>query len=213
VPPFIICIIIAYFDDKSQAYFNYYRHFHHFIVIDWILSSFFYANITEKVFQHYEDKNMNLTHLDEQNKPKMVDVSDKENTTRIATASGIIEVTPEAFSAVVANTAKKGPVLQTAVIAAIQGAKQTSTLIPMCHPLMLTSVKTDIEELPDVPGFKLTVIAKLRGKTGVEMEALTGVSVGLLTIYDMLKAIDKGLVIRNIQLENKSGGKSGDFRR
>ncbi|RLA74635.1 MAG: cyclic pyranopterin monophosphate synthase MoaC [Epsilonproteobacteria bacterium] len=156
---------------------------------------------------------MNLTHLDEQNKPKMVDVSDKENTTRIATASGIIEVTPEAFSAVVANTAKKGPVLQTAVIAAIQGAKQTSTLIPMCHPLMLTSVKTDIEELPDVPGFKLTVIAKLRGKTGVEMEALTGVSVGLLTIYDMLKAIDKGLVIRNIQLENKSGGKSGDFRR
>ncbi len=156
---------------------------------------------------------MNLTHLDEQNKPKMVDVSDKENTTRIATASGIIEVTPEAFSAVVANTAKKGPVLQTAVVAAIQGAKQTSTLIPMCHPLMLTSVKTDIEELPDVPGFKLTVIAKLRGKTGVEMEALTGVSVGLLTIYDMLKAIDKGLVIRNIQLENKSGGKSGDFRR
>ena len=166
-----------------------------------------------KVFQYHEDKNLNLTHLDEQNKPKMVDVSDKEETTRIATASGIIEVTPEAFHAVIANSAKKGPVLQTAVIAAIQGAKQTSTLIPMCHPLMLTSVKTDIEELPEVPGFKLTVIAKLTGKTGVEMEALTGVSIGLLTIYDMLKAIDKGLVIRNIQLENKSGGKSGDFRR
>jgi len=82
---------------------------------------------------------MNLTHLDEQNKPKMVDVSDKDNTTRIATASGIIEVTREAYEAVVANTAKKGPVLQTAVIAAIQGTKQTSTLIPMCHPLMLTS--------------------------------------------------------------------------
>jgi len=156
---------------------------------------------------------MNLTHLDEQNKPKMVDVSDKDNSTRVATASGMIEVTPEAYEAVVSNITKKGPVLQTAVIAAIQGAKQTSTLIPMCHPLMLTSIKTDIEELPKLPGFKLTVTAKLVGKTGVEMEALTGVSVGLLTIYDMLKAIDKGMVIRNVQLENKSGGKSGDFRR
>jgi cyclic pyranopterin phosphate synthase len=156
---------------------------------------------------------MNLTHLDENNKPKMVDVSDKENSTRIAIASGVIEVTPEAYRAVVQNAAKKGPVLQTAVIAAIQGAKQTSTLIPMCHPLMLTSVKTDIEELEELPGFKLTVQAKLQGQTGVEMEALTGVSIGLLTIYDMLKAIDKGMVIKNIQLERKSGGKSGDFRR
>jgi cyclic pyranopterin phosphate synthase len=156
---------------------------------------------------------MNLTHLDEQDKPKMVDVSDKNDTTRVAVASGVIEVTPEAYDAVVNNITKKGPVLQTAVIAAIQGAKQTSTLIPMCHPLMLTSLKTDIEELPQVPGFKLTLRAKLTGKTGVEMEALTGVSVGLLTIYDMLKAIDKGMVIRNIQLEHKSGGKSGDFDR
>lgn len=156
---------------------------------------------------------MNLTHLDENNKPKMVDVSAKEDTTRVAVASGVIEVTPEAYEAVVSNTAKKGPVLQTAVIAAIQGAKQTSTLIPMCHPLMLSSVKTDIEELPQLPGFKLMVRAKLKGQTGVEMEALTGVSVGLLTIYDMLKAIDKGMVIKNIQLEEKSGGKSGDFRR
>jgi len=156
---------------------------------------------------------MNLTHLDENNKPKMVDVSDKADTTRVAVASGIIEVTPEAFSIVVQNSAKKGPVLQTAVIAAIQGAKQTSTLIPMCHPLLLSSVKTDIEELPDLPGFKLTLRVKLKGQTGVEMEALTGVSVGLLTIYDMLKAIDKGMIIRNVQLEEKSGGKSGDFRR
>ncbi|MDQ1326374.1 MAG: cyclic pyranopterin monophosphate synthase [Campylobacterota bacterium] len=156
---------------------------------------------------------MNLTHLDEQNKPKMVDVSGKDSTLRIATASGITEVGREAYDSVVANTAKKGPVLQTAVVAAIQGTKQTSTLIPMCHPLMLTSVKTDIEELPDLPGFKLTVTAKLNGQTGVEMEALTGVSVGLLTIYDMLKAIDKGMVIKNIQLEQKSGGKSGEFKR
>ena len=156
---------------------------------------------------------MNLTHLDENNKPKMVDVSDKENTTRIAVASGIIEVTPEAYHAVVENIAKKGPVLQTAVIAAIQGAKQTSTLIPMCHPLMLTSIKTEVEELADLPGFKLTLRVKLKGQTGVEMEALMGVSVGLLTIYDMLKAIDKGMVIKNIQLEEKEGGVSGDFRR
>ena len=143
----------------------------------------------------------------------MVDVGDKSPTTRIATASGIIEVGQTAFHAVIENTAKKGPVLQTAVIAAIQATKQTSTLIPMCHPLMLTSVKTDIEELPDIPGFKLTVTAKLTGQTGVEMEALTGVSVGLLTIYDMLKAIDKSMVIRNVQLEEKSGGNSGDFKR
>ena len=156
---------------------------------------------------------MNLTHLDENDKPKMVDVSNKDETTRIATASGIIEVTDEVFEAVLKNKTKKGPVLQTAVVAAIQGAKQTSTLIPMCHPLLLSSIKTDIEELPELPAFKLTVTVKLKGRTGVEMEALTGVSVGLLTIYDMLKAIDKGMIIKNIQLERKLGGKSGDFRR
>jgi cyclic pyranopterin phosphate synthase len=156
---------------------------------------------------------MDLTHLDENNKPKMVDVGDKASSTRIATASGIIEVGQAAFDAVLSNSAKKGPVLQTAVIAAIQAAKQTSTLIPMCHPLMLTSVKTDIEELPALPGFKLTVTTKLNGKTGVEMESLTAVSVGLLTIYDMLKAIDKGMIIKNVQLEHKSGGNSGDFHR
>ncbi len=154
---------------------------------------------------------MTLTHLDENNKPKMVDVSDKEETTRIAIASGVIQVSPDAYHAVMSNSAKKGPVLQTAVIAAIQGAKQTSTLIPMCHPLMLTSLKTDIEELPHLPGFKLSVTAKLKGQTGVEMEALTGVSIGLLTVYDMLKAIDKAMVIRDICLEEKRGGKSGDY--
>lgn len=156
---------------------------------------------------------MNLTHIDENNHPKMVDVSDKASSERIAVASGIITVTPEAYNAVVTNSAKKGPVLQTAVIAAISGAKKTSDLIPMCHPLMLTSVKIDVQELPELPGFKLSARAKLVGKTGVEMEALTAVSVGLLTIYDMLKAIDKGMVIGPIQLEQKSGGKSGDFNR
>jgi len=156
---------------------------------------------------------MNLTHLDDNNRPKMVDVSIKDDTTRVATASGVITVTQESYDAVVQNSAKKGPVLQTAVIAAIQGAKKTSELIPMCHPLMLTSVKIDVAQLPELPGFKLTATTKLVGKTGVEMEALTAVSTGLLTIYDMLKAIDKGMIIGPIQLEEKSGGKSGDFKR
>jgi cyclic pyranopterin phosphate synthase len=154
-----------------------------------------------------------LTHLDEKDRPKMVDVSDKTETTRVAIASGTITMSQKAYDMIVSNQTKKGPVLQTAVIAAIQGAKQTSTLIPMCHPLMLTSVKVDVEEISTLPGFKLEVLAKLTGKTGVEMEALTGVSVGLLTIYDMAKAIDKSMVISDVQLESKSGGKSGDFTR
>lgn len=156
---------------------------------------------------------MQLTHLDENDRPKMVDVSVKEETKRMAVASGVITVSQEAFDAVINNSAKKGPVLQTAVIAAISGAKKTSDLIPMCHPLMLTSVKIDVAELPQLPGFRLEATAKLVGKTGVEMEALTAVSVGLLTIYDMLKAIDKSMVIGPIELEHKSGGKSGDFYR
>jgi len=156
---------------------------------------------------------MTLTHLDDNFNPKMVDVSEKNDTQRVAVASGIITVTQSAYDAVVNNTAKKGPVLQTAIIAAINGAKQTSNLIPMCHPLMLTSVNIDTQELPDLPGFKITATAKLVGKTGVEMEALSAVSIGLLTIYDMLKAIDKGMVIGPIQLEKKSGGKSGEFVR
>ena len=158
-------------------------------------------------------RSMKLTHLDEQDRPKMVDVSDKNNTTRIAIASGIISMSTEAFINVTSNINKKGPVIQTAVIAAIQGAKKTPDLIPMCHPLLLTGVNCDVEQLDDLPGFKLTVTTKLSGQTGVEMEALTGVSVGLLTIYDMVKAIDKGMIISNVQLENKSGGKTGDFNR
>ena len=103
--------------------------------------------------------------------------------------------------------------MQTAVIASIMGTKKTSDLIPMCHPLNLSGINCDVEELPQLPGFKLMVTAKLTGQTGVEMEALTGVSIGLLTIYDMVKAIDKGMILRDIQLESKSGGKSGDFKR
>ncbi|MFH0710751.1 MAG: cyclic pyranopterin monophosphate synthase MoaC [Pseudomonadota bacterium] len=156
---------------------------------------------------------MNLTHLDERDRPKMVDVSDKNASTRVAVASGLITMSQDAYDAVVNQTAKKGPVLQTAVIAAIMGTKKTSDIIPMCHPLNLSGVNCDIDELPQLPGFRLTVTAKLTGQTGVEMEALTGTSIGLLTIYDMLKAIDKGMVIGPIQLETKSGGKSGDYMR
>lgn len=154
-----------------------------------------------------------ITHLDERNHPKMVDVSDKNATTRIATASGIITMSPTAYAAVIENTAKKGPVLQTAVIAAIMGAKKTPELIPMCHPLFLSGIHTKIEELPEITGFQLYVTCKLTGTTGVEMEALTGVSIGLLTIYDMLKAIDKSMVIADIRLEQKEGGKSGTYQR
>ena len=156
---------------------------------------------------------MKLTHLDEKDRPKMVDVSDKTTTTRVAVASGIIEMSQDAYDAIVSEKTKKGPVLQTAVIAAIMGTKKTSELIPMCHPLNLSGINCDVEELPQLPGFKLIVTAKLTGQTGVEMEALTGTSIGLLTIYDMVKAIDKGMIIRNVQLETKSGGKSGDYQR
>jgi len=156
---------------------------------------------------------MNLTHLDEKDRPKMVDVSEKAATTRVAVASGTIRMSREAYGAIVEERTKKGPVLQTAVIAAIMGTKKTSDLIPMCHPLNLSGIHCDVEELPELPGFKLTVTAKLTGQTGVEMEALTGVSIGLLTVYDMVKAIDKGMVISDVQLESKTGGKSGEYQR
>ena len=154
-----------------------------------------------------------LTHLDEKNRPKMVDVSDKSPTTRSARASGVIKMSKEAFDAVLNNTGKKGPVLQTAVVAAIMGAKKTGELIPMCHPLLISGIDCDVEELPEICAFRLFVSVKIEGKTGVEMEALTGVSVGLLTIYDMIKAIDKTMTITDVALESKSGGKSGEYLR
>ena len=156
---------------------------------------------------------MNLTHLDENNQPKMVDVSNKENTTRIAIASGLISMSQKAFNNIISNNNKKGPVIQTAVISAIMGTKKTSELIPMCHPVLLSGINCDVNQLDELPGFKLTVTTKLSGQTGVEMEALTGVTIGLLTIYDMVKAIDKNMIINNVQLEYKSGGNSGNFSR
>ena len=156
---------------------------------------------------------MNLTRLDKNNRPKMVDVSNKDNTIRIAVASGLISMSQKAFNNIISNNNKKGPVIQTAVISAIMGTKKTSELIPMCHPVLLSGINCDVNQLDELPGFKLTVTTKLSGQTGVEMEALTGVTIGLLTIYDMVKAIDKNMIINNVQLEYKSGGNSGDFNR
>lgn len=154
-----------------------------------------------------------LTHLNEQNLPKMVDVGNKNITRRVALASGNIKMSRDAYNAIKENTGKKGPVLQTAVVAAVMAAKKTSELIPMTHPLPITSVNINVISLEELPGFKLEAEVITDGKTGVEMEALTSVSVGLLTIYDMIKAIDKSMMISEIVLERKSGGKSGDYRR
>ena len=156
---------------------------------------------------------MQLTHLNEKNNPKMVDVGDKTPSARIASASGIISMSKEAYEAVLNQSTKKGAVIQTAIIAGIMGAKKTHELIPMCHPLFISGA--DIEVMQDDEKYEFKLIAKVKteGKTGVEMEALCAVSTALLTFYDMLKAIDKSMVIKDIQLESKSGGKSGDFKR
>ncbi len=154
---------------------------------------------------------MPLTHLNGENQPKMVDIGDKETTERIALASGRISMNEEAYNAIINHCVKKGPVLQTAIIAGIMGAKKTSELIPMCHPIMLNGVDIDILEEKETCSFKLYARVKTQAKTGVEMEALMSVSVGLLTIYDMVKAIDKSMTISGVMLEYKSGGKSGDY--
>lgn len=156
---------------------------------------------------------MQLTHINEQNNPTMVDVSDKQITKRRALASGKITMNKEAFKAVLNGNAKKGAVINTAIVAAVMGAKQTSNLIPMCHPLPISKVEVDIEPIENEFAFRLNAVVITEGKTGVEMEALNAVSVGLLTIYDMVKAIDKTMVIDDIKLLEKDGGKSGQFRR
>jgi len=154
---------------------------------------------------------MKLTHINEKHNPKMVDVGEKEITKRIAVASGKIKMKPETKEAILKEKTKKGAVLQTAIIAAIIGSKKTSELIPMCHNILIDGVDVDIEETDK--GFKLIVTAKTTSKTGIEMEALTAVSIGLLTIYDMAKAIDREMEIYDIRLEYKAGGKSGEFKR
>lgn len=154
-----------------------------------------------------------FTHFDENGNAIMVDVTDKEITERTAVAKGTITVNEEVYNAIVNKTAKKGDVLGTARIAGIMGTKRTSDLIPMCHPLMLTKVSIDFELHEETHSIEAFCTAKLTGKTGVEMEALTGVNIALLTIYDMCKAMDRGMVISNVCLVEKMGGKSGHFIR
>ncbi|WP_281778261.1 cyclic pyranopterin monophosphate synthase MoaC [Helicobacter suis] len=156
---------------------------------------------------------MPLSHLDAHNHPTMVDVGGKQITERKAIASGKISMQAQAYKAIVQKNIAKGPVLQTAIIAAIMGAKQTSHLIPLCHPLNLSNVEVSVIECESECAFVLEVEVKYRGQTGVEMEALVGVSIGLLTIYDMAKAIDKSMVIDSIKLLSKEGGKSGSYLR
>ena len=152
-----------------------------------------------------------FTHFDEQGNAIMVDVTDKAVTERTAVASGRIRVNEEVFQAIVQGTARKGDVLGTARIAGIMAAKRTSELIPLCHPLMLTKVAIDFEAEEQSYTIRCLCTVKLSGKTGVEMEALTGVSTALLTIYDMCKAMDRSMEISEIHLEEKMGGKSGHY--
>jgi cyclic pyranopterin phosphate synthase len=153
-----------------------------------------------------------LTHIDAAGEAHMVDVSGKAETVRIATAEGYIRMSQETLALIRDGNAKKGDVIGTARLAGIMAAKQTANLIPLCHPLMLTKVNVNITEDAALPGLRVTATAKLTGKTGVEMEALTAVSVACLTIYDMAKAADKAMEIGGVRLLEKSGGKSGDFR-
>ncbi len=155
---------------------------------------------------------MDFSHFDDKGNARMVDVSEKEITHRIAVAEGVIAVSREVMDAIIGRKVKKGDVLTVAQVAGIMGTKKTSELIPMCHPLSLTNVTVTFEVDEESCEIKAICQAKTDGKTGVEMEALTGVSTALLTIYDMCKAIDKRMVIKEIHLVSKSGGKSGEFQ-
>ena len=154
---------------------------------------------------------MTLTHFDAKGQAHMVDVSGKETTQRRALAEGWVRMSPETL-ALATGGAAKGDVLGTARLAGIMGAKRTADLIPLCHPLPLDKVSLDLEPDPDLPGVRVRATAKTSGRTGVEMEALTAVSVACLTIYDMLKAAEKGMEIGGIRLLEKDGGKSGAWR-
>jgi len=152
-----------------------------------------------------------LTHFDAEGKAAMVDVSDKDVTERTATAKGSVYMQPETIALIAGGGVKKGDVLSVARLAGIMGAKRTPDLIPLCHPLALTSVAVDLSIDPARNAVDITATCKLKGRTGVEMEALTAVAIAALTVYDMCKAADRGMRIANIRLVHKSGGKSGSF--
>jgi cyclic pyranopterin phosphate synthase len=153
-----------------------------------------------------------LSHLDDKGKARMVDVTDKAATQRTARAEGFIAMAPETLALIESGEAKKGDVLAAARIAGIMAAKKTHELIPLCHPLALTKVTVDFEASSEPAGIRVTAEAKVTGPTGVEMEALTAVSVACLTLYDMLKAADKAMSIGGIRLTEKTGGRSGTYR-
>ena len=152
-----------------------------------------------------------FTHLDDEGNAVMVDVSNKQATQRTATAKGTITMEPETMALIQAGGVKKGDVLSVAQLAGIMGAKRTPDLIPLCHPLELTSVTVDLVCDPGRNAVDITATCKLKGQTGVEMEALTAVAVAALTVYDMCKAVDRGMKITDVRLVHKAGGKSGTF--
>ena len=152
-----------------------------------------------------------LSHFDDQGQAHMVDVSDKPVTDRIATAEGWVKMSAETLGMITEGRAKKGDVLGIARIAGITGAKKTADLIPLCHPLPITKVALDLIPDPDLPGVRITATVKTGGQTGVEMEALTAVSTAALTVYDMVKAVQKNMEIGGIRVTLKDGGKSGRF--
>jgi cyclic pyranopterin phosphate synthase len=155
----------------------------------------------------------NFTHFDEEGKSRMVDVTAKQETVRTAKASGRVKMLPSTLKRILDKEITKGNVFEVARIAGIMAAKRTAELIPLCHPLGLTSVEVDFTPFPETGEVQVDAIARLTGRTGVEMEALTAVSVSCLTIYDMCKAVDKAMVIFDICLMEKTGGKSGTFKR
>lgn len=152
-----------------------------------------------------------LTHFNADGKAHMVDVGEKDQTHRIGVAEGFITMAPESLALIESGTAKKGDVIGIARIAAIMGSKKTPELIPLCHPIALTRVNVEFEILKEISAVRCVATCETRGRTGVEMEALTAVQVGLLTIYDMLKAVDRGMTMSGIRLLEKHGGKSGDW--
>lgn len=154
-----------------------------------------------------------FTHFDQQGRAHMVDVGGKETTHRVAVAEGYIEMQPDTLRMIMGGGHKKGDVLGVARIAGIMGAKRTADLVPLCHPLALTKVALDLEPQPEQNRIRCSGRAETRGQTGVEMEALCAVQVCLLTIYDMCKAVDRGMCIAQVQLAEKSGGKSGHWKR
>ncbi|MBW3655521.1 MAG: cyclic pyranopterin monophosphate synthase MoaC [Gemmatimonadetes bacterium] len=152
-----------------------------------------------------------FTHLDPQGRPRMVDVGQKVPTQRVATAEGVIRMSPDTLAAIVEGRTAKGNVLVIAQLAGIMGAKRTADLVPLCHPLPLDSVEVEVAPDPALPGLRVTATARVEARTGVEMEALTAVSCALLTAYDMCKARDRGMVIEGVRLLRKEGGRSGTW--